>query len=212
MASDVDICNLALLRLGTRSTIAALNEGSTEANACALAYATVRDALLAQHRWRFASRRVVLADLGNAPLGWGYRYAYPSDCLRARAVLPARRLPGQTPTEEASVPFEVAGDQDPAGNPLRVILTNQANAELLYTARITTAAMFDAPFVEALSWMLAAELAATLTGDQGLAASCMQAAAAAVSGARAGDANEAPTVQDRQPEWIAVRRAMARSR
>jgi hypothetical protein len=222
MASDVDICNLALLRLGTRSSISALTEGSTEANACALVYPIVRDTLLAQHHWGFATRRVALADLGSPPGGvaadsydgagragdWRFRYAYPTDCLHARGIRPPS---GTTvtwddcrPRHPHAIRFEVSGDQDGSGNPIKVILTDQPQAELIYTARITAAAQFDAGFIEALSWMLAAELAVTLTGDKVIAQACVEAAGAAIGGAKANDANESPEIDDRMPDWIAA--------
>ncbi len=213
MASDIDICNLALLRLGTRSSISALTEGSTEANACALAYPIVRDTLLAQHRWSFATRRVALADLGNPPDNWAFRYAYPPDCLHARALhppAPPQPTGGPPAVDATSLPFEVSADCDASGNPIRIVLADQPGAELVYTARITTAAQFDAGFVEALSWTLAAELAITLTGDKIIAQYCLQTAAAAVAGAKANDANESPFVDDRPAEWIAAYRIFRR--
>jgi len=200
MASDTNICNLALLRLGTRSTISSLTEGSTEANACAMIYPLVRDALLSQHRWSFATRRVTLADLGNPPDSWAFRYAYPTDCLQARQL--AQPVPQAPP-----IAFEVSGDQDSAGNAIRVILTNQPQAELLYTAAITSPALFNPPFVEALSWMVAAELAVALTGDAGLAQSCLQAAAAAITSAKDQDADEGMVIHRREAEWIRGRDA-----
>jgi hypothetical protein len=198
MASDVDICNLALLHLGTRSSISSLTEGSAEANACALVYPVTRDLLLTQHKWGFATRRTALADLGSPPDEWAYRYAYPTDCLLARAI-------HQPIGTGGFVPFTVSGDLDPAGNPLRVVLTDQARAELIYTARISSAAMFDPGFASALSWLVAAELAVTLTGDRTLAQACVQTATASVAASRAVDANEAPTVMDFDAEWVRLR-------
>ncbi len=203
MASDVDICNLALLRLGTRSSIASLSEGSTEANACAMAYPIIRDDVLCQHPWGFATRRNALAELGKAPLPWWHRYAYPTDCLKARTIL---RAPG----DRMLVRFEVSGDQDESGNPMRVILTNRGGAVLIYTAAITTAALFDAPFIEALAWMMAAELAIALTGDKGIAQACAQTGAAALANAKARDANESPEIHEHLPDWVAARGALDR--
>ena len=196
MASDVDICNLALLHLGTRSTVSSLSEGSAEANACALVYPVTRDLLLTQHKWGFATRRAALADLGNPPDDWAYRYAYPTDCLLARAIYQPNN---------GFIPYAISGDLDPAGNPIRVIVTDQARAELIYTARISSSAQFDPAFVAALSWLVAAELAMTLTGDSGLNQACIQTANASVAAARAADANEAPTIMDRECEWIRAR-------
>ena len=48
MASEVDICNLALGHLGDNATVASLNppEGSVQAQHCARFYPIARDALL----------------------------------------------------------------------------------------------------------------------------------------------------------------------
>ncbi len=193
MNSDIDICNLALMRLGTRSTIAALSEGSAEANVCALVYPVVREALLARHPWNFARRRVLLADLGHPPFGWRYRYATPSDCLRVWEV------------DGPTTPFEISGDLDTQGNPIQVILTDRPRAWLTYTARVTDPALFNVRFVEALSWMLAAEMAIALTGDTALAQGCLQAAGNAITAAEADDANQRFEHHDRIPEALAVR-------
>jgi len=83
MPSTVDICNLALMHLGTNSTISSLSEQSPEARACARVYDTARDATLRDHNWNFATRYISLAAIGNAPQGWQYRYQYPHDCMKA---------------------------------------------------------------------------------------------------------------------------------
>lgn len=212
MASDIDICNLALLRIGTRSSISSLSEGSAEANACALAYPVVRDALLAQHRWGFATRRVMLADLGFPPDGWRFRYAYPADCLHARGIhAPHRGLGECEPTHRRRYAgrFEVSGDLDASGNPIKVILADLPRAELVYTAQVTAPSQYDAAFIEALSWMLGAELAITLTGDKIIAQGCLQTAAVVIGGAKANDANESPEIHDRPADWIAARGELA---
>ena len=198
MASDIDICNLALLRLGTRSTIASLTEGSVEANACNIAYPLIRDALLASHRWGFATRRTQLAVLGAPPPPWAFCYAFPTDCLAPHELYrPIPRLP--------VIPFEVSGSTDPLGNPIKVILTNWAQAMLVYTAHVTSPNLFAPHFIEALSWMLAAELATALTGDTNLAQYSAQMASSAVAAARARDANDDSKPQDRPAEWVRAR-------
>ena len=60
MASEVEICNLALARLGDAATVVSIDppEGSAQAEHCAMFYPMARDTLLAQHPWGFAQRRV----------------------------------------------------------------------------------------------------------------------------------------------------------
>ena len=59
MASEVDICNLALSHLGDTATIASLDppEGSAQAEHCARFYPIARDSLLEMHAWGFATSR-----------------------------------------------------------------------------------------------------------------------------------------------------------
>ena len=67
MASEVDICNLALAHLGDSATVASINppEGSAQAEMCQRFYPIARDSLLEMHNWGFATRRKALAQLNN---------------------------------------------------------------------------------------------------------------------------------------------------
>lgn len=178
MTSDVDICNRALSRLGTKATIASMTENSTEARTCAIWYEATRDALLRAFDWNFARRRVVLADLGAPPTGWDYRYAMPTDCLRL-----LRLVDGVTVHPSAA--FEVAGDADG-----RVILADEAEAEALYTAKVEIPDLFDAGFAAALVEQLAANIAYPITQKSDVSARLAQMARMAFNEAAASAANE----------------------
>lgn len=107
MTSEVDVCNRALGSIGTRSTIAALNENSNEANQCAIYLETCRDELLRLAPWNCATIFVNLSlicaapgtpenpsqsnaswQIGIPPPPWAYEYLYPSDCLRPLWICP----------------------------------------------------------------------------------------------------------------------------
>lgn len=192
--ADVDLCNRALSRLGTRATIAALDENSTEARTVSIWYAATRDALLRVHDWNFARRRVALADLGSPPTGWAGRFALPTDCLRLL------RLASSTP-ERPSPRFEVAGD---GAN--RVVLCDEPAPVAVYTARVTDPGSFDAGFAQALVDQLAAHVAYPITQKTDLAVRLAQAARAALAEAMAADSAEAATgADDGVPDWIAAR-------
>ena len=60
MASAVDICNLALQRLGAKS-IGALTEDTTAGRECNRVYEHARDSELRSHQWSFARTRVEVA-------------------------------------------------------------------------------------------------------------------------------------------------------
>ena len=60
MASEVDIANRALQKLGAES-IVSLTQDSENARACNLCYEPIRDAELRAHPWNFAIKRASLA-------------------------------------------------------------------------------------------------------------------------------------------------------
>jgi hypothetical protein len=194
MTSEVDICNRALSRLGTRSTISSLDENSTEARTASIWYAATRDALLRAADWNFARRRVALADLGNPPADWSYRYALPNDCLRLLRLAPAS-LGLRAPA------FELAGDA--AG---RVVLTDEPAAEAIYIARIEDPSLFDAGFAVALVDQLAAHIAYPITQKTDTAVRLAQLARASFADAVTVDGSESAQKESvALPDWLAAR-------
>lgn len=193
MTSAVQICNLALSGVG-QGTIAALTEASEAARACSLHYETARDAALRDHPWNFATARLALASLGDPPADdWTMMYAWPSDCLNARHILPA--VKGDDPP-----PHEVALN---AG--VRVIFTDKTPAVLVYTAVVTDPNLFDPLFIAALAWRLGIHLADVLTGDESRVKKCATMYENAIQTARAADANEGVPETPRNPSWLDAR-------
>lgn len=155
MATVVSICNMALARIGISSFISTLTEASNEARVCSVFYEEARDFVLRDRPWAFAKKRVILADAGTPPSEWGFKYSYPSDCLKTRYIVP----PGlRNPRNDQRVQFEVANE---GGQ--KVIYTNQPDAELVYTYRVTDPTLFDAMFSSTLAYRLASEVAMPLS-------------------------------------------------
>lgn len=201
MASEVDICNLALAHLGDEATVSSIDppEGSAQAEHCARFYPIARDTLLESHAWRFATRREVLAELADEVPGWRFAYALPVDTVQILAVLG----PDQS-SEEGTQAFDVEMGADGAG----VILTNQPEATVRYVAQVTDSIRFSPMFTDALAWLLASYLAGpVLKGDAGaaMARACLQSFMLALSGARVSDANQRHIRPERAPGWIAGR-------
>lgn len=201
MASEVDICNLALARLGDEANVSSIDppEGSAQAEHCARFYSIARDTLLESHAWRFSTRRDVLAALVANTSGWRFAYAMPADYLRALAVLPS-----DAKGHESTEPFIVEMGEDGAG----VILTDQPDATLRYVARVTDTTRFPPLFVDALAWLLASHLAGpVLKGDAGagMSRACLQSFMVAASVARTSDANQGSASPDHSPAWITGR-------
>lgn len=199
MASEVDICNLALSRLGDTAEISSLTEGSAQAVHCTRFYPIARDALLEAHAWRFATRRIALAEMVAEAWGWGYVYAAPSGLLKLLAVLPAAS-DGGNDAQEYRMEITESGAQ--------AIYTNLSEASARYIVRITDTTKFSPLFIDALGWLLAANLAGPiLKGDAGAAEAkrCYGYFQAVLSAARVSDANQQQIWPDHTPDFIAAR-------
>jgi hypothetical protein len=226
MASEVEICNLALAHLGDDATVASIDppEGSAQAEHCARFYAIARDSLLQMHNWNFASRRVALASVTMPYTMWRYAYACPGDMMVAVSVLPPevendytiRPYPADrygwgwinTPFVGAGVyvPQEYSIETDTNGN--KVIYTNQEGAILRYQALVTDPTKFDPLFVMALSWHLASMLAGpVIKGDQGAAEAkrCTQMMMGYMQQARMSDANQRNVKPEHITTWMSGR-------
>ena len=85
MASEVDICNLALSHLRV-AAIVSLLDTTTRAAACNTHYAVARDTVLREHAWGFAKKRKILIIIEDTYAGWDYSYLYPADCIVAHEI------------------------------------------------------------------------------------------------------------------------------
>ena len=173
MSTPVDICNLALARLGDEANVQSISppDGSTQAALCAQFYPIARDTLLSMRQWTFATVRAQLAllvgDTYHSP--WAYAYALPNQCLAVLKIL------------EMDAPDDVAMSGSVTGQPYRVeslgdgqvvVLTNVADAAAVYTRRVEDTAKFSPLFVDAMSWLLVSYLAGPIIkGDAGRTAS-----------------------------------------
>ena len=152
--SDVQICNIALRRVQGEPITDLVTDTTKGAAICRTIYEPTRDAVLRDHSWSFAIRRQVLAASTDPNLTqFLYPFVEPADpwCLLPLVLLDPSsnyaELPGFTFQEEG-----------------RIIYTNLNPAALKYVARITDVKMFDANFVDALAWRLAADLIGPLNG------------------------------------------------
>ena len=186
MATEIDICNLALAHLGDDATIASIKppEGSAQAEQAARFYPIARNTLLEFHTWNFASKRTTLATVNNTIDQWEYAYVAPADMITPLAILSptaqndyaTRMSSGDTPGGITSnfAPTILAGHYTPQQFVIEdnLIYTNQENALLRYQSLITDSTKFSPLFVVTLSWHLASMLAGPIIkGDQGRAES-----------------------------------------
>lgn len=197
--SAVDIWNLALSAVGTRSTVAAENEVSREAEICKLWYEPTVKAVLRAAPWPAAVAHSRLALLNtrdwNAvwtsaapPPDWTYEYASPSDLLRPRYL-------------HSYAKFDVG-----VRNTTRTIITNEVNAVLSYTRFNPQVQMWDDQLILAITHALAANISMPLHGKTSRAQMMIESANGLIAQARTTVANEKETgIPEAVPAWLAIR-------
>lgn len=196
--SKVAICNLALANIGSTASIQDLDtENSTEAFYARQHYDVSRAAVLVDFDWGFATKIDALALSGDAtvPSDWTYAYVYPSDCLKAQSIY----------------------DSDTANNPLKfaiginkaldtkLIFTDQASADLRYTADITNTTLFPSAFITALSWRISLDVSPALHGDPEITSNAQRMYRFMIGRAATVDANEGQAAEPREADWITGR-------
>lgn len=199
MASVIEICNRALSNIGNSRSINSLNEASKEAGQCSLHFDACRDTALADFDWNFATKRVALADTNNPPPDWQYAYQYPSDCVRITEIMPTGI---RNPTAAQRIEYVVGSNEDLTG---KLIYTDQPKAWLKYVARVTDVNMYDAIFMEALSWRLAAAINMALTGSADLGNNALTMYNRVILSAGSHSQNESQEPQPPVDEFTAAR-------
>lgn len=202
MATDVDICNLALAHLGDDATVATIDppEGSSQATHCARFYPVSRATLQDMTNWGFCTTRAALALLSATPLsGWTYAYAVPSNAVNILAIFVGGAVDDFDPQ-----PY----DTEELVDGTSVIYTNAVNAVCRYTRHVVDPSKFPPLFVEALAWLLASQLAGpVLKGDAGRAATkeCYQMFMARYREAAASDAANRKIQPTHNVDWMSKR-------
>lgn len=152
MASDITIINGALRKIGVHR-IDSRNEASEPARVANDTYDELRDAVLTDAPWDFATKRQELSANATAPL-FGFDNAFdlptsPFYCLYPREIVNLN-----------DYQWRVEGRQ--------IITSHEAPLQLIYTARITTPGDYSPQFVEAFMARLAAEWAEPLVKSSSL--------------------------------------------
>ena len=220
MASDVEICNLALSHLGDTANVTSIDppEGSAQAEHCARFYPVARGMLIEAHDWSWATRRISLTPLVATVSPWAYAYGKPNLMIKAIAVLDPEAsddytIPAAFETEQAYLPLSYAPlayapqpfaiETLPTGE--EAILTNQENAVLRYVESVTDTAKFSPTAVMALSWLVASMLAGPIIkGEKGAAEAkrCLAVYKEALGVAINSDSNQRSTPVTHIVPWI----------
>lgn len=233
MTSPVDVVNLALTQMGSRTFVSSINpsDGSNEGNVASIIYQPKLDALFRAAPWAFARKQVFLTQLKAAvingvvstsppPQPWLFEYEYPSDCIKLRYLLPNAPISGlQVPLQTASTPlwgnqvyganaaikFQIATDTDANGVARKVILCNLPEAQAIYTFRVDNPDLWDTSFYNAAAATLTVWFIAGLARDRGQFQDFIRIAMDIINKARTDDGNESITTMDHLPDWIMAR-------
>ena len=234
MASDVDICNLALARLGDEANVFSINppDQSAQANYCSKLYPFSLHQILDDNNWSFSTKTVTLAASAvNDSTLWPYAYQAPSDMINIIALFDSSSVGdtnyggtvnssngylygvGSIPTPNLTNRFSSHGNQqnyslELGSNGAGIIYTDQINAMIKYSAYVSNAQQFPPSFVDALAWKLASNLAGVIIkGDVGVSASikCVQAYQAALANAIDSDVQNRNIFPKPIPYGIAAR-------
>ena len=168
---ETEICNAALRRVRGGRIDSYKDEDTSLAEDCRTFYPQVLGVVLEDFDWNFAKAVQPLALKTETATEWLYVYDYPSQCAAARYIVePFNVLSGTSGgvladinlTPDWKIKYRIGLSEDQNS---KVILTNQENAYLAYTAHITNTALMTFAFTTAMSWALGAELALSIGGD-----------------------------------------------
>jgi hypothetical protein len=149
MATEVEICNSALSKLGVEP-LNTLSDNTKKARLCAKQYSKIRDWLLRRHPWNFAVKQITLTPESTAPtFGYQYQYILPSDFIRLYK------------NNDPDYEYTIQGKR---------LLSNQPTVDLLYVYQVTVPDTFDATFTELLATFLAADMCYALVQSRELTA------------------------------------------
>lgn len=163
-SSQTDICNLALNHIGMQP-IEDIDDDNDSAIACNTFWTPSRDDVFSEHRWAFATSQQSLALVANKIVGWCFVYGYPVKVARVWNVYNQCTVKQKEEQEFEKLFIPIDN--------INVICSNNqfALADCTYIVIDTT--LWDAKFVLAFSYRLAAAICKTLTGDDQLAANMM---------------------------------------
>ena len=200
MASEVDICNTALTKLGA-TTIISLTDDDPKATVMNLRYPLVRDAELRRHRWKFSLRRASLPALSETPsFGFSRQFQLPTDPLCLRVIQVGEFHVGLDLSDYRGAPNEMYSIEG-----TRLLTNFAAPLKLRYIAQITDSTQFDAAFVEALASRLAYECCERITQSSSKKQDCAADYKQAIREAVKSNALESAPAHPADDTWVMAR-------
>jgi hypothetical protein len=170
MASSIEIINAGLRKLG-EPPITTRTDQSPQARIANATYDSIRNAMLRETPWNFATKRTRLAADASTP-AWGYdrQFPLPADFLRLTDV-------------------SNASDSEWRLENGKILTDLEAPLDILYVAQVSESDM-DISFQEALAARCAFEWAETLSQTDSVKQTMGSQARIALQRARAADGQE----------------------
>lgn len=151
MAGAIEICNLALARLGA-DVIRSFDEDNKRARLCDITFQHIRNLFLEDYEWVFNTRYAALPLLSNVTHPqFPYVYQLPADCLYPRQLM------DESGRVSSKVKWEIFESH---------LATSVENAWLRYSFVVAEATSFPVYFVEAVAAQMAAEMAPSIVQDK----------------------------------------------
>lgn len=190
MATETDICNFALQKLGAKA-ISSLDEDSRNGRACNEVYTMVRDAEYETNRWNFTIVRASLAASPLPPVFGDDDNVYP---------LPADFIKLVSPDPETNY-----NDRDWRVEGRNIISFYSAPLNIRYVSRVTNPGLMPPLFVQALSARLAIELCELLTQSNTKKATLAAEYKTSIAEAKKSNGIQNPPTDAALDTWITAR-------
>lgn len=152
MASKVQICNMALSKLGANS-ITSLTDGTTESILCNTFFEDLAKRVMVQGSWTSTITRVSLARTTTTPT---YDYTYEYQLPVSPKCLKVLDVDEETP---GTIDYRIEGDK---------LLTDESSIKIRYIAYLTNSEDYGVLLTECIEILLAVYLCIPLTGNSQL--------------------------------------------
>jgi hypothetical protein len=199
VASEVDVCNRALGKLGA-ATIISLSDDDPKAVTLSVAFPLVRDAELRRRRWKFSLSRKKLPAEATAPLfGYARQFVIPGETLRVIQV-------GEWDLGPSLDDFRVAPNEYFSIEGRRILTNLTAPLAVRTIDRVEDVGLWDAAFIEAFASRLAFETCYRITQSDSRQKNCKEDYRDAVREGRRADAFERAPNEPTDDTWVMARR------
>lgn len=158
ITTETDVANIALAEIGGRQLTDLETDTSEEAKTCRQWFALIRDGLLSAYQWNFATTRADLTAATDPDTEWTSAWTLPDDHVRLIRIV---GLNVDNPLREFAL----------EGNTLLVNGLDSATDTLsiVYVSNAVAVTDWDALFIEALVYKLAAKIAPRIAQNDSLA-------------------------------------------